>query len=110
MQYNIIGTDKPTIERLREYTGKIAPYWYDLGTQLLGKKHNYYLKVIKEDHPNDAMSCCRTMFEHWIDVDTKSSWNILINALEKIDQNVLAEDIKHEVLKGKMQLGMAIHS
>ena len=83
-----------------EYEGKIAPHWNYLGIQLLQEKYVYKLKIIKENYHGDIERCCAEMFKYWLDVDTKASWDKLIDALERIEQNALAETIKEDVFKG----------
>ena len=95
------GTDTPTISLLNIHVrDKVAPSWYDLGVQLLSCGQSEKLDVIKQNYPTDADMCCTEMFKHWLDVDNEASWNKLIAALEQIGQNVLAENIRRNVLKG----------
>ena len=58
------------------------------------------LDIIEQDHRHDVKTCCTRMFEHWLSVDVKASWNKLIEALEMIDEIALTEKIKIDVLKG----------
>ena len=106
------GTDKPTVKCLMKYRGKIAPHWYALGIQLLEEKYFHQLKVIQKNSPHDVQSSCSQMLEYWLDVDPKANWNMLINALEEIGQNTLADQIKQEILKGKTEYDIAsiVHS
>ena len=83
-----------------KYEGKIAPHWNRLGIQLLEEKDVHKLNIIKEDHPVGTEKCCTEMFKYWLDVDTKASWDKLIDTLECIGQNSLAETIKEDVFKG----------
>ena len=97
------GTDKLTVKSLMKYRGKISPHWYALGSQLLEEKYFHLLKVIQKDSPHDVQSSCSKMLEYWLDVDPKANWNMLINALEEIGQNALADQIKQEILKGETE-------
>ena len=78
---------------------KIAPKWRDLGVNLLNDEKHSMLDIIEVNHHNVKI-CCSKMFEYWLSVDVKASWNKLIDALEMIDENVLAVKIKIDVLKG----------
>ena len=98
--HTYVGSNKPTIKQLMKYEGKIAPHWNYLGIQLLEEKYVYKLNIIKENYPADIDKCCTEMFKYWLDVDTKASWDKLIDALEHIGQNALAERIKEDVFKG----------
>ena len=78
----------------------IATKWEDLGVQLLLDKNIPKLMVIKENNVQNVEACCGKMFEYWLEVDEEASWNKLINALEEINQNTLAVNIKQNILKG----------
>ena len=93
-----IGNDKPTIKLLINYEGKVAPYWHNLGIQLLQEKHVHHLDIIQQNHLTNMERCCTEMFKYWLNVDTEASWSKLINALEQIEQISLAEKIR----KGKI--------
>ena len=58
------------------------------------------LKVIKQNHPHDVGLCCTEMFEYWLVVDTEASWSKLIEKLNDIQLNAVAERIKTNILKG----------
>ena len=79
---------------------KVAPKWRDLGIQLLNDKQHVMLDIIEENHHHDVKTRCTEMFKYWLSVDTKASWNKLIEALERIDEIALVEKIKIDVLKG----------
>ena len=82
-----------------KYQGGIAPHWRNLGVQLLQEKYTNKLDIIQENHRGDIERCCTEMLKHWLNVDTKASWDKLIDALEKIEQNSLAEKIKEDIIK-----------
>ena len=80
----------------------IAPYWLDLGLQLLEEKNNPKLNIIEKNNPKDIEACCQEMFEYWLRVDERASWDKLISALQAIGQNTLAANIKQNILKGNI--------
>ena len=82
-----------------KYQGRIAPHWSNLGVQLLQEQYADKLDIIQENHRGDIERCCTEMLKHWLNVDTKASWDKLIDALEKIGQNSLAEKIKEDIIK-----------
>ena len=96
-----IGGNKPSIGLLMKYRDDIAPYWYELGTQLLQDEYANKLQVIQENHHNHVQKCCVAMFQCWLDVDVEANWNKLIDALKCIQKNVLAEKIRRDNLIGK---------
>ena len=98
--HTYVGSNKPTIKQIMKYEEKIAPHWNNLGIQLLEEKYVHKLKIIKENNRGDIEKCCTEMLDYWLDVDIKASWDKLIDALECIGQNTLAERIKEDVFKG----------
>ena len=95
-----IGANKPNLTLLMKYRNSVAPYWRDLGLQLLQGEDTDMLNVIQANHPMKVQDCCDKMFQQWLAVDTEASWNKLIDALEHIHQNALAKKIREEVSKG----------
>ena len=96
-----IGVDKPTIKLLLKYRDEIAPYWRNLGMQLLQEEYIHKLNIIEKNHPNDAEHCCDKMFECWLRVDVEANWNKLVSALEHIQQNATAAKVRQDILAGK---------
>ena len=94
-----IDANKPTLTSLMKYRDNIAPYWKDLGRQLLQEKNIAKLDVIQANH-NKVEDCCDEMFRHWFAVDTEANWDKLIDALVHIDQNSLATKIRKEISRG----------
>ena len=80
--------------------GNTTLQWKDFGIQLLEKEYVSQLDIIEEKYPEDEKRCCTEMFRHWLKVDKKATWNMMTDALEKIEQNTLADEIKQDVLKG----------
>ena len=66
---------------------------------MLENKYVHDLTVIEANY-NDVRIRCREMFDKWLQVDPKANWNQLIDALEKINLNALAQKIREDVLKG----------
>ena len=79
------------------YVTEIKDDWFHLGTQLLQKTHTHILNGIKENNPDSAEKCLDEMLKYWREKckDTYT-WNTLISALEKIDQDGPAEIIKKD--------------
>ena len=96
-----IGTDRPIHRLLNKYVIKeVAPCWRELGGHLLVEESVCMLNIIEKNYPRDVQRCCSEMFELWLREDPEASWNTLIDALEQIGQNTLAENIKKDGLKG----------
>lgn len=94
------GADKPTVKLLMKYRDEIAPYWRNLGMQLLQEKYIHKLNIIQKNHPNDAEDCCDKMFEYWLRVDVEANWDKLVNALEHIQQNSTAAKVRQDLFTG----------
>ena len=73
--------------------------WYDLGLQLLEERNGArILNEIECDYPNNASRCCIKMFEKWLQQQPRPSWNQLLTALNDINMNNAAEQIKGKLL------------
>ena len=83
----------PTLNQLNRYITDMAPSYYDIGLQL--DIVNSQLKLIKND-PNlsDLTEKCHKMLEVWLENDTSATWKKLCDALEEVEQSVLAKEIK----------------
>ena len=64
--------------------------WHDLGLEL-GISNNI-LRVIEANN-RDVNTCCRIMFEKWLEMTPNASWNQLIIALRAIEMNTAANAI-----------------
>ena len=74
--------------------------WRDLGLKLLNEQPPYTQQWTKicDIPPNDKLQCGE-MLEYWINATPEATWNDLINALRKINQSSIADDIKKEILQ-----------
>ena len=95
-----IGTDRPTLKLLNEFVrNDIASKWHDLGVELLDEEQRSTLCNIEEDYLK-VEDRCTELFKYWLNAHTDASWNKLLEALEKLEQNNLAKKIKRNILKG----------
>ena len=87
--------EHPTMKQLQEVMRvkgvDIVTQWRDLGLELVDS--NKILKVIEADHRNDASTCCRVMFEKWLEMKPNANWNELVTALNNIEMNTAADAI-----------------
>lgn len=90
----------PSLKELLEVTrkGHIAAKWYELGAELL--ENDDHLEVIKANHQNDVQSCCREMFQRWLDVKPNASWSQLVIALNNIQMTTAADAISKRYKTG----------
>lgn len=91
------GENRPTLKLLNRHVKKeAANKWYDLGIELLENEDVEELNVIRNNHPNDAGTCCTEMFQLWLRKQPKATWKQLIQALKQpgIEMNELANKIE----------------
>ena len=62
-----------------------ATSWKQLGIQL--KVADHLLRIIEKDHPNDCEGCCSKMLQEWLNMNSKATWELLFDVLEKLDDN-----------------------
>ena len=71
---------------------EITTKWYELGLKLMIS--NEVLKVIETDHPCNTNTCCRVMFEKWLEKTPNASWNQLVTVLDSIKMNTAADAVR----------------
>ena len=70
----------------------IITRWRDLGLELVDS--NKILKVIETNHPSDIDTCCRLMFEKWLEKTPDANWNQLVTALNNIEMATAADAVR----------------
>ena len=75
---------------------KNTQIWKDLGVELLGDGSNDALGVIENSH-SDVTIRCSAMFKLWLDRQPTASWKKLIQALEQLQLNYLANQIESKL-------------
>ena len=97
--------DCPTIRQLVDVMRiehiEIATKWYELGLELVDS--NKALKVIEVNHHNDVNTCCRVMFEKWLEKTPNASWSQLVTALDNIEMKAAADAVR-KLFKSGTQL------
>ena len=73
----------------------ITTRWRELGQELLFNS-NDFLRVIEADHPKDDNSCCRLMFEKWLEITPHASWSRLVTALNYIELFTAAKAVSKQ--------------
>ena len=67
----------------------------------LPKVNTRIIETIKEENCNDVADEKLALFTKWLKVHSKATWNDVINALQKADENALAESLKEKYGKEK---------
>ena len=81
-----------------KYRDRIAPYWFEVGIELLQNK--YYLNLVETQHRDNKEQCCMQMLKYWLMVDDEASWNKLIDALQSVHLNAVAARVKRDIISG----------
>ena len=88
--------DRPTIQQLAEVMRiehiEIATKWYELGLELVDSFK--ILKEIEADNPHNTNTCCRVMFEKWLEKTPNASWSQLVTALDNIKMKTAADVVR----------------
>ena len=66
--------------------------WYNLGLQL--GIPDYQLNSMEKNHPKNNVRCKSEMLSYWFRNAEELSWDVIANALEKIDHRNLANEIR----------------
>ena len=69
----------------------IVTRWRDLGLELVDS--NRLLRMIEADNPNNVKTCCRVMFEKWLEKTPDANWNQLVTALNNIEMTTAADAV-----------------
>ena len=98
-----LGYDRPSLRDLHNHViPAVASKWRDLGVQLLNPStSDNILEIIKENHPQDVMGCCKYMLQKWLDTIPDASWNQLLEALRSpcVQLNFLADQVECKLIK-----------
>ena len=96
---------KPTLAQLMKMTttgekiqiiNSVAPQWKQLGALLDFDAEGRTLSLIEADCQQEGhIACCQKMFMHWLNGKGKdTTWEVLLELLEDIDQSELARKVK----------------
>ena len=97
-----IGSERPSLRDLHhDVTMKAAHKWRDLGIQLLEYDPIRTLDMIAANYPHDVVSCCRHVFQRWLETSANASWNQLIRALRSpsVQLDPLADQLEQMMSK-----------
>ena len=77
----------------------IATKWRKLGPELLVNSYNV-MQEIEANHRYDVSTCCRIMFEKWLDMKPGASWDELVTGLNNIEMRTAADFISKQFKSG----------
>ena len=101
------GDDRPILRDLYDHVvPSVADKWRDLGVKLLHPTliEQRILEVIAADHPHSIESCCKNMFEKWLNTQEDASWQQVLAGLKSMELNYLVEQIENKLMTGKTSL------
>ena len=102
---DVTRKDRPTMEQLMKIMRighiDITTKWHELGIVLVDSYR--VIKQIEVDHRNDVSTCCRKMFEKWLDMKSDASWSELVTALNNIEMKTAADIISEQFKSGTEQ-------
>ena len=75
----------------------ITTKWHELGTALVD---NYNAIIEIEANHHDVSTCCRKMFEKWLEMKPDASWDQLVTALNNIEMKTAADVISKQLKSG----------
>ena len=83
------------MKELNQYVTDIAPCYHDIGL-VLDIRYNK-LNVIKTDASFPSLEHkCKEMMKVWLETDIHATWKKLCDALDKIEHQALAENIREK--------------
>ena len=79
---------------------KVSARWYDLGVLMDFDDSGTKLDIIRESYHNNPVTCCRAMFQYWLNGNGRkpTSWRTLIELLEDSDQEVFAGEVRNALI------------
>ena len=82
--YSNLGEEKPVENEIKDHVvPRWASSWRKLGMQL--KMEEDLLQNIEKDNANDCEECCNKMLIEWLAMDRNTSWETLLDALDKLN-------------------------
>ena len=96
---DVNSKDRPTMEQLSKVMRiehiDIVTKWHELGLELVDS--HSALKQIEANHRNDVNTCCRMMFDKWLERTPDASWSQLVTALCEIEMKSAADVISKQL-------------
>ena len=92
VDYGEVQINLNTLNYVIRNESGVATRWYSLGLELLDS-NTAVLDVIKTSHQRDDDRCSE-MFKKWLEMKPDASWSQLVTALNNIELNTVARNIK----------------
>jgi len=82
--YVYLGTDRPLLRDLSNFVSpNVGGKWFTLGLQLIDQAHTSVLFNMKNYLHNTCEDQCIEMFNQWLIIDSKATWNKVIASLKE---------------------------
>lgn len=92
-----VPMDKPTVPELDKCLKDLVKDWKRFALHLPGIGPTD-IDVIKEDVRDDAVQQKIALYSKWLKVYPDASWDDVVETLEKVDENSIAEQVKKKYL------------
>ena len=88
----LTGNSRPSLADLHNHViPEYSHHWKKLASNI-GLPLSM-IQTIEYSFPNSASRCCEKMFEDWLEQDIHASWEILLNAIDKIRYVAMPTDV-----------------
>lgn len=91
---DVLGTEPPEIRSLSLLLASVYN-WENLGVKLGITMQK--LQEIKQQYHDDLEMCKNRLYDMWLRQTTEPSWREIVDALEQIEENNLADKIRRRV-------------
>ena len=93
-----IHNSRPEMKDLVEWLHDDLVKWEEFGDFLPGIESTH-IEMIKANHRNAEVNAKkRALYDQWLHIDPNATWSNVIEALEKINENTLAAEIKSKLI------------
>ena len=97
--------DTPTLKGLKNALKSVLD-WHSLGVNLDLKSHQ--LGTIEKNHPGDDERCRTEMLICWLDSTTTPTWEAVAEALDRMEQGRIADEIRRKYVNSTTTIEGAI--
>ena len=90
----IIGLEKPKLKNLIRDVKVTC--WFQIGLELIEDESE--MNIIKANHKHDVKGALQDTFDLWLRTCESPTWQRVINALRKCEENSLAHELEKKCI------------
>lgn len=94
---------KPTVRELETCLREIVKNWAQFAHHLPGISSTD-IDVIEKNKRDDVVEQKMALYKKWLEVYPNASWNDVVEALLKIEENTLAEQVRTKYLTNDIEI------